>query len=323
MEEKRMKLTFEVWPNMPWGRLEAAGPAWNSWGDKPLTWCAERIAEYGYDGIDVIFGKIQEIPEAEYSQFARDFPELLRRLGLEFGYIGCHSTFVSPRRFDRERGIATFKKAIDAAAELGASSVVTLLGDGYYDPPLNILLSRKEAWHQAVSAVDEVAAHAAERGVNVSIELLQGSIVNRVHLLQRLFEEVNYDNVKATVDTGTFYTTVKPFMSVPDAIRELGDRIDVVHVKDEIGLPSIMQTNHTWFGGGLVDFQEVYEALEDIGFTGFCSVEWEGWQVGGTIGVGEPAGIGLADFDRAAIEAREFLEEFGFTAARNREALVR
>ena len=126
-----------------------------------------------------------------------------------------------------------------------------------------------------------------------------------------------------TVDTGTFYTTVKPFMSVPDAIRELGDRIDVVHVKDEIGLPSIMQTNHTWFGGGLVDFQEVYEALEDIGFTGFCSVEWEGWQVGGTIGVGEPAGIGLADFDRAAIEAREFLEEFGFTAARNREALVR
>jgi L-ribulose-5-phosphate 3-epimerase len=49
-----VKLTFEVWPNMPWGRLEAAGPAWNSWGDKPLVWCAERIAENGYDGIDVI-----------------------------------------------------------------------------------------------------------------------------------------------------------------------------------------------------------------------------------------------------------------------------
>ena len=61
-EGRSMKLTFEVWPNMPWGRLEAAGPAWNSWGDKPLTWCAERLAEYGYDGIDVIFGKIQGDP---------------------------------------------------------------------------------------------------------------------------------------------------------------------------------------------------------------------------------------------------------------------
>jgi L-ribulose-5-phosphate 3-epimerase len=198
--------------------------------------------------------------------------------------------------------------------------VCTLLGDGYYDPPLNILLSRKDAWTQAVGAVEEVAAFAADKGVNVSIELLQGSIVNRVPLLLRLIEEVDRDNVRATVDTGTFYTTVKPFMGVKEAIRELGDLIDIVHVKDEIGLPSIVQTNHTWMGGGVVDFGEVREALEEIGFSGYCSVEWEGWQAGGTIGVGEPAGLGLADFDRVAVEAKEFLEEFGYRSARDREA---
>ena len=312
-----MKLTFEVWPNMPWGRLEAAGPAWNSWGDKPLVWCAERIAESGYDGIDVIFPKILE---EDYPRFVEEFPAKLRELGLDFGYIGAHSTFVSPRHFDRERGIASFKQAVDAAADLGASSVCTLLGDGYYDPPLNILLSRKDAWAQAVGAVDEVAAYAADKGVNVSIELLQGSIVNRVPLLLRLIEEVGRDNVKATVDTGTFYTTVKPFVGVKEAIRELGDLIDLVHVKDEIGLPSIAQTNHTWMGGGLVDFAEVREALEEIDFTGYCSVEWEGWQVGGNIGVGEPAGLGLADFDRVVVEAKEFLEEFGYSSARDRQA---
>ncbi len=315
-----MKLTFEVWPNMPWGRLEAAGPAWNSWGDKPLTWCAERLAEYGYDGIDVIFGKIREIPDNEYPAFVEEFPAKLEELGLEFGYIGAHSTFVSPRRFDREAGIAGFKKAIDAAADLGAKSVCTLLGDGYYDPPLNILLSRKDAWAQAVGAVGEVADHAADKGVNVSVELLQGSIVNRVPLLLRLLEEVGRDNVRATVDTGTFYTTVKPFVGVKEAIREIGELIDIVHVKDEIGLPSIVHTNHTWMGGGLVDFGEVREVLDEIGFGGYCSVEWEGWQVGGSIGVGEPAGLGLADFDRAAVEAKEFLEEFGYTAARDRGA---
>jgi len=312
-----MKLTFEVWPNMPWGRLEAAGPAWNSWGDKPLGWCAERVSECGYDGIDVIFPKILQ---EDYPSLVEEFPAKLRELGLEFGYIGAHSTFVSPRHFDREAGIAGFKKAIDAAADLGAKSVCTLLGDGYYDPPLNILLSRKDAWAQAVGAVGDVADHAAEKGVNVSVELLQGSIVNRVPLLLRLLEEVGRDNVRATVDTGTFYTTVKPFVGVKEAIREIGDLIDIVHVKDEIGLPSIAQTNHTWMGGGLVDFGEVREALDEIGFGGYCSVEWEGWQVGGSIGVGEPAGLGLADFDRAAVEAKEFLEEFGYTAARNRGA---
>jgi L-ribulose-5-phosphate 3-epimerase len=60
--------------------------------------------------------------------------------------------------------------------------------------------------------------------------------------------------------------------------------------------------------------------LEGIGFSGYCSVEWEGWQAGGTIGVGEPAGLGLADFDRVAVEAKEFLEEFGYRSNRDREA---
>ena len=190
----------------------------------------------------------------------------------------------------------------------------SLLGDGYYDPPLSVLLSRSEAWNQAVSGVREVARYAGELGVDVSIELLQGSIVNRINLLERLFEEVDAPNLRATVDTGTFYTTVKPFMPVGEAIRRLGDLIDIIHIKDEIGLPSIVHTNHTWFGGGLVDFQEVHDALEAIGFDGYVSVEWEGWQAGVSIGVGEPAGLGLADFDRAAAEAKEFLEEFGFTA---------
>jgi hypothetical protein len=42
--------------------------------------------------------------------------------------------------------------------------------------------------------------------------------------------------------------------------------------------------------------------------------------VGGNIGVGEPAGLGLADFDRAAVEAKEFLEEFGYRSVRDRQA---
>src|SRR3712207_8149970 len=48
-----------------------------------------------------------------------------------------------------------------------------------------------------------------------------------------------------------------------------------------------------------------FEALSEIDFQGYVSVEWEGWQVGGHIGVGEPAGVGLADFDRVAEESLE------------------
>lgn len=118
------------------------------------------------------------------------------------------------------------------------------------------------------------------------------------------------------MDTGAFYIGVKPFMNVKQAIKRLGKYIDVVHIKDEVGLPTIVNTNHIWFGGGLVDFRETFEALAEINFDGYVSVEWEGWQVGGQIGVGEPAGVGLTDFDRVAEESLEFLAEFGFKPQR-------
>jgi sugar phosphate isomerase/epimerase len=306
-----VKISFEVWPNMPWGRLEASGPAWNSWGDKPAVWCVEQTAKYGYDGVDFLFAKL-------YGEDLPDVKAAAAQAGIDIGYVAHHTTFVSPREFDRERGIESFKKALDAAAVLGAKSVCTLIGDGFYDPPLNVLMSRRTAWRQCREAITEVAAHAATLGLNVSIELLQGTILNRVELIEKMFDEVGASNLRMTMDTGAFYVTVKPFMNVKQAIKRLAPYIDIVQIKDEVGLPTIVNCNHTWFGGGLVDFRETYEALAEIDFDGYVSVEWEGWQVGGPIGVGEPAGVGLADFDRVAEESLEYLTDFGFVPRRSR-----
>src|SRR5690625_4824753 len=132
----KLKLSFEIWPNMPWGRLDNCGPAWNSWGDKSLDWCINKIGEYGYEGFDVVYPKIQEIQPSDYDDQVSKMKKAADKHGLAFSSIACHTTFVSPRFFDRENGIAKFKRAVDAAHDMGAETVVTLVGDGYYDPPL-------------------------------------------------------------------------------------------------------------------------------------------------------------------------------------------
>lgn len=313
-----MKISFEVWPNMPWGRLEAAGPAWNSWGDLRSPETVAKVAEYGYDGVDFLLGHLMNVPEEEYEANLAATRAAADEAGIDIYYVANHTTFVSPREYDRRRGIESFKKALDAAKALGASSACTLLGDGFYDPPLNVLMSRKEAWRQAKEAITEVTEYAATLDLNVSIELLQGTILNKVELVERMFDEIGLDNLRVTADTGALYVAVKPFMTVPAAIKRLAPYIDIVQIKDEVGLPTIVNTNHIWFGGGLVDFRETFDALAEIDFQGCVSVEWEGWQVGGPIGVGEPAGIGLSNFDRVAEESLEFLREYGFTTARER-----
>ncbi|SDJ26337.1 sugar phosphate isomerase/epimerase family protein [Salimicrobium halophilum] len=307
-----LKLSFEIWPNMPWGRLEIAGPASNSWGDKSIDWCINRIADYGYEGFDVVYPKIMELRPHEYEEEVKRIRSTMTKRNIAFPSIACHTTFVTPRHFDRDNGIAKFKKAIDAAADMGAETVVTLVGDGYYDPPLYNVMTRKEAWHQVVTATREAADYAKQYDIDISIELIQGTIINDIASMLKLFEEVDRPNVYCCVDVGTFYTTVKPKMPIKEAIRKLGDRIKVVHVKDEVGFPNIMQSQHVWFGGGFVDFSEMAEALKEVGYSHYNAVEWEAWQAGGLFGVGEPSGIGLSDFDRVAEESKEFLEEFGW-----------
>ena len=307
-----LKLSMEVWANMPWGRLEICGCAVNSWGKIPLYDLPKKVKDHGYDGMDIVFSKIQEIPPEEYEETLRRTKEALEENNVHLASIGAHATFVTPRHFDRTAGINTFKQAVDAAVYLGADTVCSLIAQGFYDPALYNIMTRKEAWDMIVSGVKEVAQYAKERNMTISVEILQGTLINSVDQWFKLYEEVGMDNVGVTVDTGTFYTTVKPKMPIADAIRKLGKHINCVHVKDEVGFPNIIQSQHVWYGGGFVDFKEVAALLKEVGYKGYCAVEWEGWQNGGLAGVGDPGGLGLADFDMVASEAKLFLEEEGF-----------
>lgn len=308
----KVKLSMEIWPNMPWGRLELCGPAWNSWGDTPLHELVYKIAGYGYEGFDVVYPKIQGILPGEYDKEVELVRKAMRDTGIAFASIGCHTCFVSPRWFDRRNGIDLFKKAMDAAKDMDCKYVTTLVGSGFYDPPLYILMSHDEAWKQVVEATKEVCEYGREIGVNVCIELIQGTIINSVDALLQLFDEVDMPNLYCCVDVGTFYTTVKPKMPIPEAIRKLGPRIKSVHVKDEVGFPNIMQSQHVWYGAGYVDFREMSDALKEAGFDEYATVEWEGFQCGGLYGVGDPSGMQFCDFDRVAKEARSFLLKYGW-----------
>lgn len=307
-----LNLSMEVWPNMPWGRLEICGVAVNSWGKLPLEEIVHKIADHGYDTMDVIYAKLQEIRPEDYDESIQRIKDAMEERDVKMGYIAQHSALVTPRWWERDAGVETFKRAVDTAVDLGAKTVCTLPAQGFYDPALYNVMTRKEAWDMLMESIKEIAEYADSKDMTISIEILQGTLINSVDAYFKMYEEVGMDNVYCTVDVGTFYTSIKPFMPIPEAIEKLGDHINAVHVKDEVGFTNIVQSQHVWYGGGLVDFPEMAQALKDINYEGDCSVEWEGWQNGGLQGVGDPGGIGLTDFDTVASEAKLFLEDNGW-----------
>lgn len=311
-----MKLSFEVWPNEPYGERPIVGPVVNSWGDKSAEWCVERLASYGYQGVDFIFDKFLALPDREYERTCHELGPFVRARGMAISSIACHTLSITGRAWERQAGLDRFKKAIDFAADVGALTVVSFIRGGFYNPPTYVVLPWKEAWKNCVSVVREAADYAADRGVNISIELHQEDLIDLPEHALALLDDVNRQNIYTCFDFGGMTVSVKPRVPIVEAILQLGDTVNLVHVKDITG--TVGNWNMCWFGGGIVNFREFHDGLRAINYRGYLVLEWEGWFRGGFGGRGEPGGVGLTDFDRVAVEGKEFLEKYLINPPRRR-----
>ena len=66
---------------------------------------------------------------------------------------------------------------------------------------------------------------------------------------------------------------------IPWAVRQWGPRIRHVHLKDAVGRPGMFGETFIFplLGEGLVPWADLLTALDDIGYQGYLSVEFESW----------------------------------------------
>lgn len=299
-----MKLSYEIWPHNPYGELGVTGVPTNSWGDKPIEWCVDRVAEYGYSGVDFFYTRFLDLPDAEYDRLARELEGYVREKRLEIASVGAHFLSLTNRAWARAGQIELTKRAIDFSAAIGARTVVAYIA-GYYLPQTYLVMSRGEAQRIMVDMVKECAEYAGERDMTFSIEPHQETFINLPEPTIDIIERVGLDNVGVTVDFGGMELGMRPHMEIEEAFGRLAPYVNHVHAKDITGV--VGNWNMCWFGGGMVNFNRYADALRAIGYDEFVCVEWEGWFKGGPAGVGDMEMTGLGDMDRAAVEAYEFL----------------
>jgi sugar phosphate isomerase/epimerase len=224
--------------------------------------------------------------------------------GMEIASVGAHFLSLTTQSWRRKGQIEEMKKAIDFSAAIGARTVVAYIA-GYYLPQTYMLMSRKEAMDTMVDMVRQCAAYAGEKGMTFSIEPHQETLINLPGPTLEVIERVGLENVRVTIDFGGMELGIRPHMEIEEAFRQFAPYLDHIHAKDITGV--IGNWNMCWFGGGMVNFERYGKALKAINYDGYVCVEWEGWFKGGPGGVGDMDMPGLADMDRAGVEAYEFL----------------
>ncbi|MBV9759118.1 MAG: sugar phosphate isomerase/epimerase [Acidobacteriaceae bacterium] len=222
----------------------------------------ELTKEIGFDTID-IFADPYELSTKE----RRLIRDACLSSGLPVVSTVCCALGIADfnkpvRQFHVERA----ERYLDLCYELEGKNLLLVLGEYIWEQEV---IAPADQWKWAVEHVRELAAYAADLGLELAIELepFHMSIVNSIDLMKRFLEEVDHPSAKANVD-------ISHVLLTGDAAEDIGKlkgRIAHVHLSDCDGkkhgdLPP---------GRGVVNFPPYLKALVDAGFNGTVSIELE------------------------------------------------
>jgi len=283
------------------------------WADMPLEELARKASEWGYDGLELAcWGDHFDVEKAvEDPSYCEQRKELLAKYGLKVWAISNHLTgqmVLDPndKRSDdwapdeckgdpekkRKWAIEHMKKAAIAAKNLGVKVVNGFTGSPiwhliYSFPPVDPadieagfeMLAEK--WNPILDVFKECE-------VKFALEVHPTEIAFDLYTAERALETLNYrPEFGFNFDPSHLHWQgVDPVKF----IKKFSDRIYHVHVKDAKvtldGYSGIL-SSHLNFGDprrgwdfrspgrGEIDFEEIIRALNQIGYDGPLSVEWE------------------------------------------------
>ncbi len=122
----------------------------------------------------------------------------------------------------------------------------------------------REGWSNARETLREAAEYASHYDVMLSLEPIAANMTNFINTpddAMKMVHEVNHPNLKWMLDCFAAYNQG---VDIPAAIRKYGGDLVHVHMNDE---------NKSWPGTGRIDFPSVAQALKDVGYSGYLSVE--------------------------------------------------
>lgn len=249
-----MKLSFNNW-------VYSSFPVWVP--AYPLEEVIRRLSRIGYDGIEIGAAAPHAFPDYLTPARRKEIRLALDDAGLALssmlpapgGGPGFNAASANP--LERAAAVDQYKKVADLCAEWGGKILLYVAGWQVFGT------SRRDAWNWSRDSLDEIAAHALGLGVTVAIEptSADSNLVDSCDDVLTMMEEVDRPNVGAMFDT--FHTLYRN--EVPsDYVYRLNEKLVHVHLADVDRNPP---------GNGVVDYVSLVEALRDVGFDGYLTME--------------------------------------------------
>ena len=175
---------------------------------------------------------------------------------------GPEYSLISPDAGIRRAGIDYLKHVVDCSAAVGSAILMGPVYAGF--KTFTGKPATRQEWDWSVEAIREVAEHAQTQEVTLAVEYLnrfEVYLLTCADELVRYVEAVDHPNCRAAFDT--FHANMEE-KSIRKAIQTVAPYL--VHVQ-------ISENDRSTPGSGHINFDEVFDTLADVGYTGPIAIE--------------------------------------------------
>jgi hexulose-6-phosphate isomerase len=222
------------------------------------------LAEMGCEGVELIIDERQNTPESLLNR-KEELGSLLADVRLQVPAVATglfwRYNLASQDEDVRGRGMELIRQGCRVAQAYGARCVLILAGQ--QEPGL----AYAQSYATAVASVQQAAEYAADRGIVLGVENVQGNFLCSPGEYAQFLADVDHPSVQAYLDFGNG-ASVGP--SYPENwIKAVEGRIALVHAKDyDEGFES-----YVCCGLGDLVWEDVFAALRAVGYDDYLIVE--------------------------------------------------
>ena len=267
-----------------WGFLAALD--YQAW---PTGKVAQSLAEQGYANVGWTLAHFD--PRRMSDQELDDVVGVTRRAGLEVSEI-----VVQQDLLDRDPAVVAerVKVTVDAAhaaARNGVGIVNVLTGPTRWEAEhvdVSAAMPEGEAWSIVLDGMERLLDGVAEVGSVAALEPCWGGLSRDLHTTGPVLRRFGSHPGFAINFDPSHFALARDDLGW--AIRQLGPYIRHVHIKDVAGTPGHDGREFIFplIGEGLVDWTLFFTALDEVGYRGVMSVEFESYRYYRTILKSDP-----------------------------------
>jgi sugar phosphate isomerase/epimerase len=222
-------------------------------GDEPLAETAARLADFGYDGLE-LKGDLELYNPAKVKATLDGHGLAVLSLTPE------DVDLPHPDAEVRTKAVDYYLRLLDFAAAVGAPMVGCHGAVGRIRPAT----AYEQEYVNFVVGVQRIAERAQELGLELAIEVLnryESHLLNTAEEAVRFVEEVGAPNVGLLLDA--YHMNIEE-ADLGSAIQAAGEHLILFHAAD---------SNRQAVGRGHTDFPDVMRALKDIEYNGSIIIE--------------------------------------------------